>query len=54
MFVQMVVKEATYFNGLLNGTSTTCTRDVHPGGTLQRDAIFFVRSAFTQSVCYAR
>ena len=47
-------RHTSSLNSLLTNTSTTCTRDVHPGGTLQRDVIFFVRSALAQSVYSAR
>ena len=47
-------RRTSSLSGLLTITSTTCTRDVHPGGTLERDVIFFVRKAFTQSVFCAR
>ena len=47
-------RRTSYLNGLLTTTSTTCTRNVHPGEILKRDIIFFVRGTFTQSVCCAQ
>ena len=41
-------------NGLLINTSTTCTRDVHPGDTLTRDVMCFFKSSFTLLVCCTR